>query len=445
MAMHSLLLNRYVLGLGDLLSRQQVMHWYGFYHEAQWWPRAKLLQYQNEKLKKLLEIANREVPFYRDLYARHGADPGSIAGVDDLHRLPVTTKEGLKSSYPAGCTRPSRWPVKEYFTSGSSGNPFAVLVDNQTMSHARALMLLRSNYSGWQQGAALFQTGMSLKRGVVKKLKDLVFNIYYASAFDLSDRNLDRYLEVIGQRRLKYLMGYPGSIFALAERARQVGFESQMNGIVTWGDNLYGHFRARIEGQFRCRVTDTYGCGEGIQVAAQCPDGGGSYHIFMPHVIVEIVDDAGVPVPRGECGHILLTRLQPGAMPLIRYRVGDVGRLSVQTSCSCGRGYDLLEKVEGRDSDIIQTPNGNKLIVHFFTGIFEYYPEIAKFKVFQNKLDTLDIQVVLQPGAEQGALERVKDEILQKGDPGLTINFAVVDTISDSNGKRRFVTSNLKR
>jgi len=444
MTLRNLLLNSWFLKSADFLSRQQVMLWHSFYDQAQWWSRDKLLSYQSEKLKYLLQLSVQEVSFYRDLYEKHQVDISEIKSPADLYRLPIVTKTSLKASYPQSCTRKTDWPVKEYFTSGSSGNPFAVMVDNQTMSQARALMLMRANYSGWKQGDAVFQTGMSLQRGVVKKLKDAVFNIYYASAFDLSNANLDKYLKVIEHNNIKYLMGYPGSLFALANRAREIGCNMKMNGVVTWGDNLYGHFRKSIEQQFSCRVTDTYGCGEGIQVAAQCPDGHDHYHIFMPHVIVEIVDEKGLPVPRGEQGNILLTRLEAGAMPLIRYNVGDVGRMSVEEHCPCGRGFDILKRVEGRDSDIIHTPNGNKLIVHFFTGIFEYYPQIEKFKVIQHQIDELDIEIVFQPDADKSVLESIKNEILEKGDKTLKINFKLVDAIADGkNGKRRFVISDV--
>jgi len=445
MGLHSLLINPFTLKIADYLSRQQVMHWYDFYSEAQWWSRDRLLKYQGERLRALLKTTTLEVPFYRRLYAQYGVDVSLVNTIDDMYQLPVVSKNDLKTCYPDGCTRKTNWPVKEYFTSGSSGNPFAVLVDNQSMSQARALMLLRANYSGWKQGEAVFQTGMTLQRGVVKKLKDLVFNTYYASAFDLSDARLDYYLDIIDQKSIKYLMGYPGSMFALANRAREVDLNPKLKGVVTWGDNLYEHFRKSIERQFHCRVTDTYGCGEGIQVAAQCPDGNHKYHIFMPHVIVEIVNDAGIPVPRGEQGNIILTRLEPGAMPLIRYKIGDVGRMCVEELCSCGRGFDILEKIEGRDSDIIRTPNGNKLIVHFFTGIFEYYPQIAKFRVYQGRVEELDIQIVFQPDADRTILESIRKEILEKGDKDLKINFKLVDTIEDGkNGKRRFVLSDVR-
>ena len=373
-----------LLPLGDKLSRQYVMKWYDFYSRSQWWDLEKLIDIQNSNLRETIQIAYKEVQFFCELYDYHGVDISQIKTVRDLPRLPTISKDMLRKDYPNSCTRVTGFPVHELFTSGSSGKPFAVKIDNMTISHTRALMFLRANFSGWEIGEPFLQTGMTLERGLVKFLKDKLLGVEYVSAFDLSNQVLDRYLSIIEKKKLDYIMGYPGSMYYLARRAKEIGFTKMMKGIVTWGDNLYKHFRNMIEDQFRCRVTDTYGCGEGIQVAAQCEYG--NYHVFMPHVVVEIVDDKGNPVPDGETGNILLTRLDPGSMPLIRYSVGDIGRkLPQPTKCACGRGLEIMLSIDGRETDVVVTPNGNRLIVHFFTGIFEYYQSIDTFKVIQKE------------------------------------------------------------
>ena len=235
-----------LLKIGDYATKEKVVSFYEFYNKCQWWSKERLIEYQNVKLKELIEISIKEVPFYRDLYAKQGIKAEDIRTQDDLIKLPSVCKADLKMHYPGLCTRETGWPVTEYFTSGSSGNPFAVLVDNYTMSQARALMIMRANYAGWEIGEPVFQTGMTLERGILKKLKDIFFNVYYASAYDLSDSNLDKYLAIIERKNIKYLMGYPGSMLALADRAGQTGFKPKMKGIVTWGDNLYEQYRKKI-------------------------------------------------------------------------------------------------------------------------------------------------------------------------------------------------------
>lgn len=436
------ILEKYVLPCADKVTRQQVMASYRFFKESQWWSYKKLLEYQEKCLRKTLQVAYSEVPFYKDLYDQHGVNVDKILNRSDLVRLPPVSKDILRRAYPEYCTRKSAFPAHEFFTSGSSGQPFAVKQDSQTLSAARALMFLRANFSGWEIGQPILQTGMSLKRGITKRIKDIILGTNYVSAFDLSDSVLDHYLSIVDDHQLRYLMGYPASIYFLAKRARQTGFNHQLQGVVCWGDNLYRHYREEIESVFGCRVTDTYGCGEGIQVAAQCSFG--AYHVFMPHVLVEIVDHSGTPVPAGSHGAILLTRLDPGAMPLIRYRVGDIGRMSGKYECPCGRGLEAMVGIDGRDSDVIITPNGNRLIVHFFTGIFEFYPSIHTFKVTQENIEEINVKIVPLSDYKDEYWAQIKEEILGRGDSTLKVNMELVKEIpTEASGKRRFVTSRL--
>jgi phenylacetate-CoA ligase len=402
-----------------------------------------MLEYQEARLRETLRTAYAEVPFYRDLFDQHGIRPRDISTRGDLPRIPTVTKDDLREAYPERCVRKTSYPVQEQFTSGSSGRPFAVKVDAHTLSEARALMFLRANFSGWEIGDPFLQTGMSLNRGIVKRAKDSLLRVRYVSAFDLSDAVLDRYLSIIEERRLEFAMGYPGSIFFLAKRARQVGFNHRLRGIVCWGDNLYPHYRQEIEKAFHCRVTDTYGCGEGIQVAAQC--GEGAYHVFMPHVIVEVVDEAGNPVPAGASGTVLLTRLDAGAMPLIRYRVGDMARMGHATTCRCTRGLETILAIDGRDTDVVVTPRGNRLIVHFFTGIFEYFPSVDTFRITQDRADAVRVEIVPRPDFESRHWDQIKKDILEKGDPELKIEMTLVQNIpAESSNKRRFVVSKVR-
>jgi phenylacetate-CoA ligase len=434
-------LENILLPLGDKLSGQYIMKQYSFFKDAQWWPTERLEEFQNSKLRETIAAAYRDTEFYKKLYDQYKVEPSDIKQVEDLQKLPIVTKDMLRKAYPQSCTRESMQPWKEYFTSGSTGRPFVVRLDNYTMSIARALMLLRANFSGWQLGESYLQTGMTLQRGIIKWAKDTLLNISYVSAFDLSDTVLDRYLELIETKKHRYIMGYAASIYCIAKRAQKVGFNSTIQGIVSWGDNMYAHYRKLIEKQFHCRVTDTYGCGEGIQVAAQCEMG--QYHVFTPHVVIEFLKEGSICKP-GELGEIVLTRLNPGAMPLIRYKIGDVGKDSQSQVCSCGRGFKMIGSVEGRDSDIIVTPRGNRLIVHFFTGIFEYARMVDTFQIVQENSEEILVRIVPLPGFDTQTWEWLKQEILTKGDPDLRINLEIVKEIPlEGSNKRRFVISKI--
>jgi phenylacetate-coenzyme A ligase PaaK-like adenylate-forming protein len=429
---YAALLARALLPAGDRLVGQRMMARLRFLREAQWWDPERLEVERRKRLRDLLAVAWHEVPFYRSLF-------GDLP--TDLGRVPPATKEALRAAYPDRTTRDTRQRFYETCSSGSTGANFCVREDPETTGWHRASFLLAMEWSGWRIGEPHLQTGMTLRRGLVKGVKDRLLRCAYVSAFDLSDEALDRVLEILDRRRIAHLRGYPGSLYYLARRALETGWNRPLRGIVTWGDTLYAHYRETIERAFGARILDTYGIGEGMQVSAQCEERS-LYHVHALDVIVECVDDDGRPVPPGQTGHLLLTRLHPGPMPLIRYRVGDLGVMS-DRPCPCGRGFATMASIQGRDTDVVVTPSGNRLIVHFFTGILNHFPEVESFQVTQETPEAILVRVVPTVGYSEEVPPRIVAALREKG-ADLEIEVDTVDEIPAApSGKRRFVISRI--
>ena len=412
-----------------------------FLEKAQWWDAERLHSYRDQALRSLLKVAYEEVPFYRDLMDKAGITPMDVRSRNDLDALPIVTKDMMRTAYPKRTTRNTGQKTFEVSTSGSTGQNFFVTEDLQTAGMYRAAFMLALEWSGWQLGEAHLQTGMTLKRSADRRLKDIILKCHYVSAFDLSDASLDAVLELLERHRIKYVWGYPGSLYCLAQRARRRGWNRPLRSVVTWGDSLYVHYRRTIEQAFSTRVFDTYGCGEGVQIAAQCGVAN-TYHVHTPDVIVECVDEDGRPVKEGQPGGVLLTRLHAGPMPLIRYRVGDVG-VTRGGGCECGRGYECLDSIQGREADIIVTSSGNRLIVHFFTGILEHFREIETFQVVQQDAGTLLVRVVPVGDLSNDTINRITCALKEHG-ADMRIDVERVATIPlSAGGKRRFVIANM--
>ncbi|MCP4570877.1 MAG: phenylacetate--CoA ligase family protein [bacterium] len=433
-----------ILPAGDLLARQTVMRHYRSYEESMRWPIERIQAEQDRLVRRVVRTAYEGCPVYRELYDAARVGPADIRGTADLHRLPLVGKDPLRDAYPDRVTLPTGRRRHEYSTSGSTGKPFTVLLDDDTMSRSRALMLLRTRLAGWDFGDPIFQTGMAVSRGALKSLKDRLLRVTYRSAFDLSPPVLDAYLDVIEEQRLPFISGYAQSLYLLAKRARETDRAPRLKGAVTWGSNLLDQFRQEILQAFGCPTFDSYGIGEGIQIAAQSVHSGEYLHQFALHVAAEIVDGEGRPVAPGERGEIVLTRLDAGAMPLVRYRVGDVGRAAAATPETGGINLPLWAGIDGRVSDIIHTPAGNQLIVEFFFGIMQYAPTITDFQVIQKSLDTLHVKIVTGPDHTRADWERVVAEIHDKGDPDLKLEMEIVPDIPlAASGKRLFIVSEL--
>jgi phenylacetate-CoA ligase len=431
-----------LLQFGDLLFGQRMMARLQFLESAQWWNKEQIETYRATQLQQLVSIAYNQVPFYREVLDAANLLPTDIKTPADLTRLPIITKDLLRKGYPDHVTRPTGQRTYEASTSGSTGKNFYVREDAYTAGWYRASFMLALEWAGWKIGDLHFQTGMTLQRSLDRRLKDWLLNCHYASAYELDDAHLDQMLSLIETKRIKFIFGYPGSLYYLARYARKQGWNQPMRSAVTWGDMLFPHYRQEIEEVFKTRVFDTYGCAEGFHISAQCEYG--NYHIHALDVIAEFIDNEGDPVKVGESGNIVITRLHPGPMPFIRYMIGDVGVPTGNESCPCGRGFPLMTEIIGRTSDVVITPSGNRLIIHFFTGILEHFSEIDTFQVVQEDATTLTLRIVPFGNFNEESKQNISESLRRHGCRGMKINFELVDHISLSiTGKNRFIISKL--
>src|SRR5690606_5246760 len=164
---------------------------------------------------------------------------------------------------------------------------------------------------------------MTIKRGMVKKLKDFFLRTHYYSAFGLSEKEIFSLLQQYRGSSNRYVGGYASSLYVLANVANKNEIKDiTFKGAISWGDKMFPHFRKEIKSAFGCDVTDTYGCSEGLMIASQKDLD--YYYIMSPHIHLELLDSQGKHVEDGELGYVVVTRLDARAMPLIRYYTGDL-------------------------------------------------------------------------------------------------------------------------
>jgi phenylacetate-CoA ligase len=440
MTAYQRLCHHVVLPLADVAVGQHVRSRFDELLAFQWAPAEQIERYRKERLAELIRFAVDRVPYYRSAFEQRGLRASDVTTAADLPRVPILTKRHLREDFDALQVQGYRGRTYEMKSSGSTGMQTTVLIDKACNDEVFATQLLFWSWGGFAMGQRHLQTGMSLSRGLVKRLKDRVFRCEYRSAFDLTDAAVAGMLRHIDRTGTRALFGYASSIYVLARSLERHGLERPMDCIFTWGDSLFPHYRTTIERVFGCKVNDCYGLGEGLQCAAQCEQHD-ALHEAMHGVIVEIVDHDGVPVPVGQLGRVVVTRLTPGPMPLIRYDTGDVAHF-VEGACACGRSLRRMSRVQGRATDIVTTPAGDRLIVHFFTQIFEMIPQIAQFQVRQTQPDAITVLYVKGPGFADSILEGVRREVLDNCKYPLAITFSAVSDIPlERSNKRRFVIS----
>jgi phenylacetate-CoA ligase len=428
-----------IMPLADRVLGLKIMPELRKWRSIQWKSSDELSNIQQRNLDALITFAISQCPWYRKLGIELTRD-----AVSSLKKFPVLTKR-IINDHLDDLVCGEKGSLLKRMSSGSTGQRTVVFTDRLRHSTAMASQMLLWEWAGYKLGAPILQLGMSLSRGIVKRTKDILLRTDYQLAFNLHKASVLSVLKFYRGRNDFILGGYASGLYSYAKFAEEAGLDDiAFRSVISFGDKLFPHYRDTIEKQFHTKVFDTYGCAEGIVIAGQCEKM--NYHIMTNHVFIEIVDDVGREVSPCEIGNVLLTRLDSFSMPLIRYKLGDLAIAGDPAAvCSCGRGFPLLGGVIGRDTDIVKTRSGKRMIVHFFTGIFEHIPEIKQFRVVQTTLDEIDIEFIPTDEFTSETLERVRTIIQDHLKEPFGINFIRVDSLEPTRtGKPKFIESRIK-
>jgi phenylacetate-CoA ligase len=298
------------------------------------------------------------------------------------------------------------------------------------------------NWGGYVPGEPYLTLNLNPRTLLKKRLQDVLFRCSY-HGFNANAADVDAVLDDLRRRRVKHLIGYASSLFLLSRAMRERGIANPgVRSILSTGDTLHPNYRRVIEDAFGVGVCDYYGAGgEGVHIASQC-ERRGDYHVHVENAVVEVLKD-GRPAEGGEMGEIVITQLNNHAMPLIRYATQDLATVSKNDACPCGRQMPLVSSIQGRVPDIVFAPDGTYLVVHFFTILFEYIPEILQFQIVQRTRERITARIVAAASYDRRAVEaKIESAIANATHGSLGVDFEYVDAIPLSPSlKRRLVIS----
>lgn len=395
-----------------------------------------LQQLQEKKLSALIQHATSSCEVYRS----QGLNENSL-----LKDFPVINKSGVQKDLNKFIS--SRYKQEKlipYETSGSSGVRSKVYVDKKEQSIFRAILINWWEWTGFYLGKPILQTGITPNRGWLKTLKDRLTNTVYCNAFAMDEKEAVAKLTKISSYKRRHMGGFASSLYVLATYAEKNNLNITFDAAIAWGDKLFDHYKEKIETVFKTKVYENYSCNEGIMIGQKVDLD--YFYIYTPNVLLELLDENNEPVPDGEMGRVVVTKLDGYAMPLIRYDTGDLAVKLPREEYPEKRRFKfpLLKKVIGRNTDIIKTPEGKNLIVHTFTGIFEFYDEIQQFRIIQNELDKMLIEVIPSDHFQNECLERIEKDIREKTGTQMRIEWEKVESIpSTASGKPQLIKNNL--
>ena len=413
--------------------------------QSQWWDAERLRAYQLERLRTLLKRAAEKVPYYRRVFSELDFHAGDLRSLDDLRRLPLLTKEvirqnadDMKASDAVGLAR--------FNTGGSSGEPLVFHIGNERVSHDVAAKWRATRWWDVDIGdREIVVWGSPVELGSqdrVRALRDRLFRSRLIPAFDMSPRNLDRFVEEIHAFRPAMLFGYPSSLSRIGQHALDQGVDLSRRGIrvaFVTSERLYDEQKAVIERAFGCPVANGYGGRDAGFIAHACPQG--NMHITAEDIIVEILDRDGQAVAPGESGEIVVTHLATGDYPFIRYRTGDIGALG-EGQCACGRGLPILEKIEGRSTDFVIAKDGTLMHGLALIYVIRDEPGVQRFKIVQESVDRTRVYLVTDADFDADVRNRIEAGLKQRLGESVEIDIQAVDEIpAEKSGKFRYIVS----
>lgn len=338
--------------------------------------RAEIEALQLERLKKTVAQCMNS-PFYRKRFADHHITPADIRSLDDLQKIPFTTKQDLRDNYPFGLAAvPMEQVVRLHSSSGTTGTPTVILhtqkdLDEWANAVARCLYMVGlrpgdifQNSSGY----GMFTGGLGFQYGAER------LGMLTVPAAAGNTKRQIKFITDFGTTALHAIPSYAGRLYEVME---EMGIDpkrdTKLHTLIIGAEPHSEEQRRRIEDMLGVKAYNSFGMSEmcGPGVAFECKEQNG-LHIWEDYYIVEIVDPQTLePVPEGEVGELVLTTINREAMPLLRYRTRDLTRI-LPGECPCGRHHIRLDRMKGRSDDMMILKGVNIFPIQIETILMQF-------------------------------------------------------------------------
>jgi phenylacetate-CoA ligase len=395
---------------------------------------------QFQKAQKLVSFVYVNNKYYRNLLDSNGIKPEDIKSLADFSRMPLLTKEILQKNMDDMKSR-AELKSSPRKTSGSTGIPLFFYKDRIATAYMDALMYEVYGWHGVKMGdrQARFW-GMPLDKKIAARwaLKDKLLNRIRMNSFKITPDTCAEFYQEVIKAKSKYIYGYPSAVseFIAMNKQNNLSLDSlNLKCVITTGEMLYNEQRKLIQDNLNCKVANEYGNTENGIIAFECP--AGSMHLMLHNFIVEIIDSAtGKPSPDGAIGQVVLTELHSFLLPFLRYNTYDMAAYSGNT-CSCGLNLPIVKEIGGRVSDMIITPEGNKIsgpIINYTMA-----KGVSRFRATQKGRDK--IEILIEKNDPRGGdidTEEIKKKWKALVGDKMTIEISLVDKIPlEKSGKLR--------
>ena len=384
--------------------------------------RSRLEKLQMERLQQTLARCMR-IPFYKQRFAACGLRPEDIRTLDDVRKLPFTTKQDLRDNYPFGLSAvPLEEVVRLHSSSGTTGTPTVILhtqhdLDEWANAVARCLYMVglrKGDIFQNSSGYGMFTGGLGFQYGAER------LGMLTVPAAAGNTKRQIKFITDFGTTALHAIPSYAGRLYEVME---EMGIDprrdTRLRTLIIGAEPHSDEQRRRIEQMLGVKAYNSCGMSEmcGPGVAFECPEQNG-LHIWEDYYIVEIVDPQTLePVPDGEVGELVLTTINREAMPLLRYRTRDLTRI-LPGECPCGRHHKRLDRMKGRSDDMMILKGVNIFPIQIENILMQFRELGTDYLITLTNLeanDEMTVEVELNEFTDDyGFLQRLTKEITRQ-------------------------------
>ncbi|OGW74803.1 MAG: hypothetical protein A2Z72_05975 [Omnitrophica bacterium RBG_13_46_9] len=426
----------------DFAYPAEILKLRSFLEKSQWFTRERLEYYQLKRLRLMLSHAYKNVPYYSELFARLKLTPSDFRSIEDLKKVPPLAKKDLKENFHKLVAKNAkRFNPILCRTSGTSGHPIEFYLDKNSNILEFCYYWRCWSWAGYRLGMSFME--FSFHHFLNTSIKEvachsLLTNRLIINPAQISCESIDKIVGNIKRYKPMFVKGTPSAIYIFSVLLEKKGCMGGLpfKGVFTTGELVLPYQKERIEKVLNCKILDSYGHMERAIAVSQCPQG--TYHINSEYGILEVETGEKPSSDKGITGQIIGTSLHNFAMPLIRYKIGDLIELDRRhdNRCVCGRGLPAIKKIYGRTQDVIVTKEGR-----FITNIFPFFDlwkNILWFQLVQEDIDKFKLMLVKDSGFEDKGIDEqlyTLKSILGK-DAKIELRFFKLDEINIEGGNK---------
>ena len=432
------------------LRKRPTLQRLAYLDKTQWRSLDELFATQFGELRRLLDHAYRNVPFYRRKLDAAGVTPGDVKSVDDLIKLPRMTRDEARDTLEERCSTVDPKPRVRKTTGGTTGQPLLFGYDIDSEYWRQAVKLRGYGWAGYHVGdRTLHYWGAPTRPLPPVKTRAKIFvdrlmkREHYMNCTLRSERDLLSVVSAIRKEQPKAILCYTQAGADLARFILERGLRAwDTIPVLCCAEGLFPADRKKLEEAFGDAVFETYGCREVMLIGTECEAHAG-LHLSTENLAVEVVvheNGKDRPAAPGESGEIVLTDLHNYGMPFIRYTNGDRAVQGTLERCPCGRTLPRLQAVDGRSADTLTDGNGNRVGGLVFNLIFSVLAStVRQFQAVQHKDRSVTLKLIPTDKLDDVARDHIHKN-LARYLPGIPVRLELVTEIPPSRSGKRQVT-----